>query len=80
MRFVVKHLDGRFEEAQMAGENFALGLAAVKHTCLCGIAEFIDGGLDAPPSDREPDRECSCGRKYWYYEDADEQTGFLHQS
>jgi hypothetical protein len=75
----VEYPDGRTEWITFQGENFALGLAAVKHTCRCGTSQFVDGGPPQAPSERDPDRICeNDGIKFWYYEDDDEQTGYLH--
>lgn len=79
MRADVLHPDGRWESITFPGDNFSLGLAAVKHACVCGKSEFVDGGLEQPPDEREPDRICeNCGTKFWYYEDDQEQAGYLH--
>lgn len=69
MRCKVTHPNGRTEEFPIQGENFALGLAAVKHTCVCGQSRFVDGGDTV---------KCGCGRLLEYYEDDDEMTGYLH--
>jgi len=61
--------DGKVEEFTFPGENFSLGLAAVKHTCRCGQSRFVDGGDTV---------ECGCGFILEYFEDADETTGYLH--
>ncbi len=78
MKAVVEHPDGRREDITFQGENFSLGLSASKHTCTCGAAEFVDGGLPPPPDERDPDRICGCGRKFWYYDDENEELGYLH--
>jgi len=65
----VTHLDGRKEIISFPGENMALGLSAVKHTCMCGQSRFIDGGDEI---------DCGCGRHYRYFEDEAEQAGYLH--
>lgn len=65
----VTHQDGRVEEFEFEGENFALGLSATKHTCLCGQSYFVDGGDTV---------ECGCGRKLEYSESEAEQMGYLH--
>jgi hypothetical protein len=78
MRFIVEHPDGRREEAHLVGENFTLGLGGTLHRCICGTQEFVDASTDEPPDEREPDRECPCGRKFWYYDDESDHAGHLH--
>ncbi len=86
MRFVVVHTDGRIETGQFEGENLTLGLGGTLTPCVCGKRDFVDAWRTWPEDrtpeqigEDPPDRLCTCGRKYWYFDADDDQAGYLHQ-
>jgi hypothetical protein len=86
MRQVVRHPDGRLEQADVVGENMTLGLGGTLLPCVCGAREFVDAWTTWPDDKSlediaatEPDRICpNCFRSYWYFDAEDDQAGFLH--